>query len=245
MVQGFLVMNKEIKQNAFTDTERLTGFTNMDGPQNRIISKRFIDLISDNIDFSKVRTVLEIGSRDGCQALELSRWFPNATVYSFEPNPSALDWVRKNSAMCSRIVVVPFAVSEVTGEVSFYEVVNGNIGASSLYKVNHPRSFEWQQREIKVQSVRLDEWLDNKGIDQVDIVWADVQGAEGPVFRSLGKYLNEVKAIATEVAIQPLYDGSTLKSDLDNILSSFQCIDSMIESTGTESDAVYIRKDLV
>lgn len=238
-------MNEEIKQNAFSESELLTGFTNMDGPQKRIISKKFIDLISSYVDFSKVKTVLEIGSRDGCQALELSRWFPQATIYSFEPNPSAFGWVSKNASMCNRIEVIPFAVSEIAGEVSFYQVINGNIGASSLYKVNHPRSFEWKQKEIKVQSVRLDEWLIDKGIDQVDIIWADVQGAEGPVFRSLGKYLDTIKAIATEVAIQPLYDGSTLKHELDKILSGYCCIDSEIESTGTESDAVYIRKDLV
>ncbi len=236
-------MNEEIKRIAFTENERKTGFTNMDGPQNRIISQGFIDLIDPYINFSEIKGVLEIGSRDACQALELSRWFPNAIIYVFEPNPSSWGWVHKNASKCERIKVFPFAISDINGEIPFYEVINGNIGASSLFKVNHPRSMEWKQREILVKSVRLDSWIDSEGIIP-DIIWADVQGAESKVFQSLGNYLNRIKAIATEIAIQPLYDGSTLKPELDSILSNFICLESKLESTGTESDSVYIRKDL-
>jgi FkbM family methyltransferase len=238
-------VNEEIISNAFSEHERRFGFTNMDGPTGRILSSDFIHSIKDIIDFNKVKVVLDIGSRDACQSLELARWFPNATVYAFEANPDALIWVEKNSALCNRVKVVPFAVSDVDGELSFYKVVNGNIGASSLYQVNHLRSFEWKQVETKVRSIRIDSWLIENGIEKVDIVWADVQGAESSVFNGFGKFLPSVDAIATEVAIEKLYDRSTLKSDLDEILCEFKCISQRAESTNTEVDAVYVNERLI
>lgn len=238
-------MNEEIIKNAFSEHELRYGFSNMDGPTGRILSSKFVSKISPFIDFSSVNTVLDIGSRDGCQSLELARYFPNSTVYAFEPNPDAIQFVCNNAAQCSRIKVFQTAISQTCGKVPFYKVINGNIGASSLYKTSgHSRSAEWQQSEIEVESVRLEDWAIYNGVDSVDIVWADVQGAELDVFKSFGKYLNSVKCIATEVALEKLYHGSTLLEELDSFLNGFIRISFEPESTRTEADVIYINRNL-
>lgn len=238
-------MNEEVIQNAFSEYELRYGFSNMDGPTGRILSSTFINKIKNLINFEEVNTVLDIGSRDGCQALELARYFPNSKVFAFEPNPDAIQFVCNNAAQCSRIKVFQTAISQTCGKVPFYKVINGNIGASSLYKTSgHSRSAEWQQSEIEVESVRLEDWAIYNGIDSIDIVWADVQGAELDVFKSFGKYLSGVKCIATEVALEKLYNGSTLMSELDEFLSGFVKISFEPESTRTEADIVYVNRNL-
>ena len=238
-------MNNDYIKNVFTAEEKKQGFINMDGYTQRILTEPFIEEIKNYIDFSKVKTVLEIGSRDGCQARELARYFPHAQIYTFEPVPSNLLWVYKNTDDLDNVEVIPYAVSDINGTVEFYEVWNGNVGASSLFKVNnHPKSRQWQQRAIQVQSVRMDTWLESRSIDHIDILWADVQGAEKLVFEGFGKYLNNIDCIATEVEIQQLYENASLKDDLDRILYQYKCttykgVDS------SEADVVYVNKRIL
>lgn len=241
-----LEANQKIIDNAFTKEERAKGFINMDGYFNRILTEPFIKEIKNYIDFFKVKTILEIGSRDGCQARELAKYFPHAQVYTFEPLPSNLSWVYKNTDDLDNVEVIPCAVSDINGTVNFYEVYNGNVGASSLLKVNdHPRSRQWLQRPIEVESIRMDTWLEKKSIDHIDILWADVQGAEKLVFESFGKYLNNIDCISTEIEVQRLYENAILKNDLDNILHQYECINYEIESSNTEADTIYINKGIL
>ncbi|MHA2404050.1 MAG: FkbM family methyltransferase [Candidatus Kariarchaeaceae archaeon] len=239
--------NEQHIKNAFTPEEKARGFENMDGYQLRIISEPFIEIIKNYLDFSRVRTIIEIGSRDGCQARELAQWFPKAKVYTFEPVPGNLEWVKKNCDQVENIEVVPCAVSEVNGSVTFYEVPKGrNVGASSLLPVtNHSRSRAWAGVPIEVESVRMDTWMESKGIDHIDIAWVDVQGAEAAVFNSFGKYLNSMDCISTEVGLAPLYQGGTTKPELDGILCNYNCVSAIPVGGNTEADTTYVNKRLI
>lgn len=140
----------------------------------------------------------------------------------------------------------PYAINSYNGTTKFYEVYNGNVGASSLLKTtNHWRSSQWAQKETEVECIVLSDWLKQNNIDKVDLIWMDVQGAENIVLDSLKDYLNGVKIIATEVGLQELYHGSTSKIELDNKLTSFVALDESPESSMTEMDVVYINKNLL
>lgn len=235
--------NDEIIKNAFSIDEQRLGFIDMNGYTGRILSQDFINKIKKFKNFNDIKIVLDVGSRDGCQALELSRFFPNAKIYAFEPNPDALIYVKNNASLSKNISIINAAVGIKTQKRDFYKVVNGNIGASSLYKTNnHYKSQCWIQEKIEVDCIRMDEWLIKNSIDKVDVVWADVQGAESEVFKSFGKYLNNIDFIATEISIQKLYEQSTLVEELDMILDNFYKIDFQIESSNTEADVIYINK---
>jgi FkbM family methyltransferase len=243
--------NETIINNAFTKDEldkfKYQGgvFYDMNGPLNRVLIKPMIDTIKSKIDFESVKTILDIGSRDGCQSLELNRYFPNATIYAFEPTPSSYNYTKENTKNIFNIKVLPYAVSSYNGKTKFYEVYNGNVGASSLLEISsHPRASGWRQREIEVECIHLENWLIENNISNVDIAWVDVQGAEKIVFESFGRYLNSVKVIATEVGNVPLYKGAIVKPELDSILSEFECVSSTLVGNNTEVDVVYLNKNL-
>jgi len=238
--------NKEITKNSFTEEEFKNGaFSNQDGLCTRILTKPLIDIITPIIDFSKVEVILDIGSRDGCQSLEFNRWFPNAKVYTFEPVKSSFDYTANNVKNIKNIEVYNYACNNSKGATKFYEVYNGNIGASSLLKTtNHHRSRSWLQKEVEVDSIVLSEWLQEKNIKKIDIAWVDVQGAEKIVFESFGKYLNSIQVINTEVGNVPLYEGAIIKPELDLILSDFKCISSTLVGGNTEVDAIYVNKNI-
>ena len=239
-------MNEGYIKKAFTPEELECGvWNNWDGRGN-ILTKRLINIIKDKLDFSQVKCILDIGSRDGLQSMEFNRWFPEAKIYAFEPIKSSFNFIVNLTKDIDNIEALNYAITSYNGKIKFYEVYNGNVGASSLLKTSgHPRTQHWQQREIEVDCINLEDWLDKKEINSVDIAWVDVQGAEKIVFESFGKYLNDVKVIATEVGVVPLYEGAITKELLDKQLTNHICISSQLEPSGTESDTIYIRRDLL
>lgn len=241
-----MIDNSNFIVNAFTKEELENGaFIDLNG-RCPLWTKKLISTIKDKINFNDVKVILDIGSRDGCQSLELNRWFPHAKIYAFEPVKENYEFTVKNVQSVENIKVYPYAINNYNGKTIFYEVYNGNIGASSLLKTtNHWRSSQWSQKETEVECIVLSDWLKQNNIDNVDLIWMDVQGAENIVLDSLKEYLNNVKIIATEVGLQELYHGSTSKNELDNKLFSFIALDESPESSMTEMDIVYINKNLL
>jgi len=236
--------NIEYIKRGFSEQELKSGcFRNWDGVCD-VLTYPFIQHMSKYINFDDVKIILDIGSRDACQSLELNRWFPNAKIFAFEPVPSSILWCENATKDIDNITIVHKAINSYNGKTKFFEVTNGNVGASSLLTVSsHPRSRVWQQREIEVDCVNLEDWLKENLIDKVDLLWVDVQGAEEIVYKSMGEYLKNVDGIATEVALQALYNNSTLKIDLDEILNkNFSLLESKPEPSNTEADAIYVNK---
>lgn len=241
-----MIDNTKFIENAFNNEELEHGaFIDLNG-KCPLWTKKLIESIKDKIDFNEISVILDIGSRDGCQSLELNRWFPHAKIYAFEPVKENYEFTVKNVESIKNIQAYPYAINYYNGKTKFYEVYNGNVGASSLLQTtNHWRSSQWFQKETEVDCIVLSDWLKENNIKYVDLIWMDVQGAEIIVLDSLKDYLDNVKVIATEVGIEELYHNSTSKSELDNKLKSFIAIDETPESLMTEMDVVYINKNLL
>ncbi len=182
----------------------------------------FIRFISDYINFDEIKTIFDIGSRDCLQSLELNKFFPEANIWAFEACPSLIDGCRINASRGNgKINVVPKACSDQNGKISFNVVTNGNIGASSILKTtNVGRAADWHQAEEIVDAIRLDNFCDENNIENVDMLWVDVQGAEKIVFDGLGEKLKNVKVINTEVGMHNLYQGSILGDELDEYMKN-------------------------
>lgn len=236
--------NEEYIRNAFTDEELKNGVWVDLNSKAPLWTVRFIDKIKDKISFDDVKVILDIGSRDGLQSLEFNRWFPNAKIYAFEPIKSSYEFAKNITKYVENIEVYPYAANSYNGTTKFYEVFNGNVGASSLLKTtNHWRSSMWKQKEIEVECVLMSDFLKELKIEKVDLIWMDVQGAEEIVIDSLGEYVNDTLAIATEVGVANLYENSTNKDKLDNMLNNFTCIDEESVGRDTELNVIYLNNN--
>lgn len=218
-------------------------YSNWEGyPQT--LTYEFIWAIKDLIDLHSVKTVFDIGSRDACQARELSDWFPNSRIYLFEPVPSSFNWCVNSTKNNKNIKCFEIALSNTKGETSFYEVTNGNVGASSLYKVEANSRMHLVQNEIKIQTDTGKNFIESNNLDAVDLIWADVQGSELECFEGFGDHLLNVKAVHTEVAHESYYQGGTNFSSLDVYMKDrdFELVKVLHNSLGLEVDVVYVNK---
>jgi FkbM family methyltransferase len=182
---------------------------------------RFVEIADKYLDPASVRVVLDVGSRDAEVALYLKEHYANANVYAFECNPVAIELCKQNIAGRPGVFLVEKAVSDVTGELDFYAVDDVNIGAASLYVFNpeHPQE-DLRQRKISVPSTTLADWARDEGIDQIDVIWIDLQGAELRAFRGLGELINSIGVIYTEVEYTPIYEGQPLEDQVRRYLTS-------------------------
>jgi FkbM family methyltransferase len=162
------------------------------------------------------KIILELGSRDGIQAIELAELWPAARVYAFECNPAALAACRRNLAGHDRITLVEMAVAEQDGPIPFHPIAN-NAGASSvLVPSGDYDSVEWYNlgQAVTVPATRVDSWAAANGISTVDVVWADLQGYELAALRGMGAMLSGVRLANLELELRPIYEGQPLLPEI-------------------------------
>ncbi|MBI3831172.1 MAG: FkbM family methyltransferase [Planctomycetes bacterium] len=188
----------------------------------------FRDALRAYVADSEVKVALDLGSLDGMVASAFREFFPDAKIFAFECNPDCIGLCERNLSEKSEIGLVRKAVSDVSGMVDFYAIdpkrtrtphKDGNIGASSLFRADPAYPHEhYVQNMICVESTRLDDWADREGINQIDLIWMDLQGAELIALKGLGKLLNTVKAIYSEVSFLPTYLDQPYASTVDAFL---------------------------
>ena len=180
----------------------------------------------ENIDNTAVKTIFELGSRDLLDAHKLQDYY-DCMVYAFECNPDCLEVCDTIIASFhnDRIHLVKKAVSLENGPITFYPfdlVKYNNMGASSMFKIDFSRRDPCDpdcqcpnpQTEIIVEGTRLDTYMEEYGIDTVDLLCVDLQGYELNALKSLGKKLETAKYIITECSIDSTYIGGASFAEL-------------------------------
>lgn len=165
------------------------------------------------------KVIFDVGARDCKQSIDFSNYYKSAKVYSFEPNPIMLGICENNVKNYPNISLIKKAINSHNGTSKFYNIdlektnngyEEGNQGASSLFKLGEKyRSFSGEQifcSEIEVECIRLDTFIQQNSIDEIDLLWMDVQAAEKIALESLGHCIGNVKLIHTELNTIQLYE---------------------------------------
>ena len=256
-------MNEQYALNLIDVTTN--GITNTDLEYlqaDKLVAAKKLMLIFDVIDFDQIHNICDIGSRFLEQTLEMSQIFPEANLYAFEPVPESYQTCCDNRLLLDpdtqkRITVFNMAVGDETKTIPFYPVDNTgsehNVGASSKYKFVEGLNGSffgktWNQTEIQVQQVTLDNWRRDNNIGSVDMIWMDAQGGELDVLKGAEETLKTVRVIFTEVGIGTYYQGQSLKPEIDAYLASmgFEELDgAFVQNHQFEGDTIYINKNLL
>lgn len=223
-------------------------YRNWDG-YSLIYTYPFIQEIKNKINLNEINVIFDIGARDCCQTLELSDWFPEAEIFAFEPIAKSAEWCRKNIKERQNIYFFETVISNSNDKIDFYQVVNGNIGASSLLKKNnnHQYGSQYVQEKIQIDSTKASSFIEKQNIKNVDLIWMDVQGAEIEVLKSFENKINTVKAIHTEVGLSQIYEKATIKNELIEYMKKQNFIvESIITNDlAIEEDIIFVNKNFL
>lgn len=206
----------------------------------------------------EVKTVFEAGACDCSDSVAMTFVYPKAHIYSFECNPETIPLCKKMIGDNDRITLTESAVSDVNGEITFYPIdtkltktshINGNPGASSMFKASGLYPVEtYVQNEIKVQSIRLDDFCKGKNIDSIDLLWLDAQGAELMILKGLGEMISKVKVMKIEVEFKPQYSDAPLFDEVLAFLEGkgfrFVRFLGKVDEDSWTDDAIFVNTNL-
>jgi len=118
------------------------------------------------------RTILDIGGNIGVASRYLSHRFPGARVHAFEPVPANVELLKQNASFSSRIEVHPFALGGADGQLTL------SLPDASGYNQGGYTAFAGGTAQVSVPVRQVEGALAAAGIDAVDVIKIDTEGAE-------------------------------------------------------------------
>lgn len=196
-----------------------------------------------------IKYILDLGCRDGSEAIQFSTLFPNAKIISIEANPNQIPIIKNNIKDYKNIEVFNFGASDEDDELDFNVSSTVNVGNSSfLEKNNSYENYERMEfhKPIKVKTKRLENFLKEQNIPNVDILWMDIQGFEGKALAGLGDYISKIKIIYSEITYKEMYKGQILfdKFDFEMLKNGFYCIYRDYKHGDFWGDSIYLKSRL-
>ncbi len=165
---------------------------------------------------TEVKTVFDVGAYHGEWTGTYRRLFPAAQIFAFEPFPESRAIVEKTFQGESAVTVVAAALGDVPGERAFY--ANQAAATSSLLRVDArtdaslvSHELLTLRSELLVPVLTIDEFCQEHGIDRLNLLKIDVQGAETLVLRGAAKMLQRraIDLIYTELQIMHHYEAQS------------------------------------
>jgi len=179
--------------------------------------------------------ILEIGCNDGRDTLQFLQVFEQPCVYCFEPDPRAAKRFQDAVGDRDEVQLFELALGHKQGQTAFHmssgkeseEWPEGWDFSGSIRKpAKHLEVHPWCRfdRVISVEITTLDKWCAEQGVEKIDFIWMDVQGAEIDVIRGGSAALAKTRFLYTEYSDLELYAGQANLIDLLKALNGFQVI---------------------
>ena len=170
----------------------------------------------------------KLGSQDDYASQGWQIFTPNLSIYGFDADADACD--EANAELDTRQINwkeihIPLALGKAIEERTLY--VTKHPMCSSLYPPNEP----YLERlaglpelvnldfSFEIDTTTLDHFCQEQGVNEIDFLQVDVQGADLDVLEGASKILNcGTLAIQVEVEFSHLYTNQPLFADVDTFL---------------------------
>ena len=174
--------------------------------------------------------IFDIGACSFQDSNRFADAYPDSKVYAFEVDPEVFATYKE--LVRSNVVPINVAVGNYDGVGTFYPsttnegtrwIFSGSLMTPKIRRgtedecVTH-KDLHFNMKGIDVE-VRTFEFLcRNLGLEKVDVVHMDVQGAEYKVVQRMGKY--KPKILFLEISEYETYDCESTQEELEDLLTS-------------------------
>jgi FkbM family methyltransferase len=142
------------------------------------------------LDVSPPLIVFDLGANFGAASIYFAQRWPDAKIVAVEPSPAMFDRLVKMATAYPKITCLNYAVGEHDGKAKFN--LSPNHVSSSLYRSDP------QGKTIEVEVRTLDSLMSETGIEHVDVLKFDIEGAEELLFRD-ASILDRITTIVGEI----------------------------------------------
>lgn len=157
-------------------------------------------------------------------------------VYSIEADPRSYVMLEPRMAQFPNLKTFHNAILDKNEEVTFWLSGGPNpaepshpwTSASNLFSRERDRSgqhYPWMTYEqVTVTGKTLDTWAAENGVDHIDFLWVDIEGATHLLIEGGRKTLANTKWFYTEAFDWSRYDGEGLKPQIIAMLPDFELV---------------------
>jgi FkbM family methyltransferase len=231
----------------------------INNPELHLQEKQLFELFSSD----EKLVIFDIGACEGESSLRYSRLFPNALIYTFEPIPSNFKLITSNinNYQNTQIKAFELCLSDKKGTADFHVSSGapsefsgkevdwefGNKSSSLLPPDKTLETYEWLQfkEKVVVPTERLDNFMVQNNIKEIDFVHMDVQGAEIMVLNGAGEKLNNLNNIWLEVESVSLYKGQPVKKDIEKFFKERGYVKLLDTVDKVAGDQFWSKKDWI
>jgi len=197
--------------------------------------------------------IFDVGSNNGTAFCHMPHWCFRSQFYAFEPTPSLVAFQQQFYGRFANYHIIPQAVGENPGRMSFNVAGQADWGCSSLLEFSEgldatcPDRIDFKVTEkIDVEVVRLDTFIKKNNILRIDFLHIDTQGTDLSVLRSLGDTIQCVQSGEIEVPGDNeflLYKNQHTREEALDFLRSNGFEIWKIEPSWVREDNVFFRRN--
>lgn len=195
-----------------------------------------------------IHTIIDIGANEGQFAQKMLKWFPQATIYSFEPLPGPFNELRKwAEGQNGKVKAFRLAIGDWEGHTEIYHHLEHSPSSSLLKSTDicgtfYP--FTKKQTLISVRSTTLDKVMAGfaKYLIPDILIKVDVQGYEDRVIKGGTETLHKAKACILEVSLDQLYEKQASFADILILLSDlgFHYVGNLEQTCADDGHVIYV-----
>jgi FkbM family methyltransferase len=200
-----------------------------------------------HVEREAISQIVIVGAHEAEELTRLRKSYPRAAFLCFEPNPTTFQRLRAKFAGTPNVSMSDKALGGVSGRARFYELkMAGNGSLLEPDPDDWSRFSQSDEKEVVSFDVTVST-LDQEAADlpKVDLLWMDVQGAEGSVLKGGGDVLKRTRAVFLEVAvIHSPYKGAMLFSEISEMLRrhGFTCVGLGLDAWNGSGNALFVRQ---
>lgn len=174
----------------------------------RVFGQLFInEEYKEGVEALRPEVLIDAGANIGLASLYFNRYFPDISIYAFEPENSNYNLLEKNTRLYPNIHIFKKAVWHESRLLSIIkDTSHDSFSVKEAYKSNVEN----------VEGTSINDFLRINNISQIDLLKIDIEGAEYNLFSKNTEWLLKTKTIIVEIH-ERLHPGST--NFINNLLS--------------------------
>lgn len=200
-------------------------------------------------------TVLDAGAHFGEDTFKLAELWPAGKIIGFEPNPLCFSSIREKLPLYPNVSFYPAALGRETGTTRLFISGGDTSGADTiltpameddLWKYMLPKDFS---QTVEVPVWNLDDWARQHGVESIDFLHLDMEGAEGMMLQACPNILKTVSFIQIEYRHSKPFHGAMSYPEIiallhDRGFNLLRCQEHKAAYFNIIGDALFIRSDI-
>ncbi len=150
------------------------------------------------------KIIVDAGANIGLASLYFASKFPDSKIIAIEPEESNFELLKKNVAPYDNIIPIRGALWHENKMINLVDPNLGNWGFMTQEQDGVGESFGGVVHEV--QGMTVDAIMKEQGIEHIDILKIDIEGAEREVFRDPSAWVRKVDALIVELH-EPMKSG--------------------------------------